>query len=162
MDKILLQELKINKQFFEFLKLKKQFANQIIKPPTHQHNLYSNLIEINEILNHTFIYDALINIFPKFLETYTNTTINTFKEEAKRQKGYGNFNGNINFSNVMMTVTASILWKYTTQGQDFWKDIRLKWIQYITDNVVTEIAGKQLADEILNYYVQRHIRNKLT
>ena len=85
MDKILLQELKINKQFFEFLKLKKQFANQIIKPPTHQHNLYSNLIEINEILNHTFIYDALINIFPKFLETYTNTTINTFKEEENNQ-----------------------------------------------------------------------------
>ena len=152
MDKILLQELKINKQFFEFLKLKKQFANQIINLSTHQPNLYSNMIEIDKILDNTFIHDTLINIFPKFLETYTNTTIKTFKEETKRQK----VNGNINFSNVMMTVTTSIYWRYTTQGYDFWKDIHLKWIQYITDNVVTEIAGKQIADEILNIYVQQH------
>ena len=162
MDKILLQELKMNKQFFEFLKLKKQFANQIINLSIHQPNLYSNMLEINKILDHTFIHDTLINIFPKFLETYTNITIKTFKEETKRQKGYGNFNGNINFSNVMMTVTASILWKYTIQGHEFWKDIHIKWIQYITDNVVTEIAGKQVADKILNYYVQQHIRSKST
>ena len=152
MDKILLQELKMNKQFFEFLKLKKQFASQIINLSTHQHHLYSNMIEINKILDNTFIHDTLINIFPKFLETYTNTTIKTFKEEIKRQK----LNGNINFSNIMMTVTTSMYWKYTTQGYDFWKDIHIKWIQYITDNVVTVITGKQIADEILNLYVQQH------
>ena len=134
MDKILLRELKKNKQVIQFLRLKKIIDNN-----------NSELSLTYNILNDKLVHYILVNVFKHFINEQGNITYHDMTTEATKQ------GKEINFSSLPSVLSSSFTWGKTLQGRSFWRNLHLKWVKYLADNVIKIITNEQVANR---FYTQ--------
>lgn len=149
MDKILLQELKHDKNLFKFLNQQRSLK----KTYQHDDKLSYSLHDCDQIINECFgieIKTTLFNCFKKFLKT-EGTDFNTLLIEAKKQ------NKIIHHESVCDIVNRSMCWANTTQGHGFWRDIHVKWFELIVNNVIKPIIGETVALNLIERMSRHYV-----
>ena len=131
MDKRLLQYLKKEKKLFAILNIKHEEPN----------------IVTDEFVESFFVtyQQVFLDVFFDFLKMNGNLK-ETLEKELTMQGGI------ILRTNYMPKVlVCSLIWLKTKQGHNFWCDLHHKWAQYLRDNVIQPLFGKEVAR---NFYIR--------
>lgn len=131
MDKRLLRYLKKEKKLFAILNIKHEEPNIIT----------------DEFVETFFVtyQQVFLDVFFDFLKMNGNLK-ETLENELTMQGGIY-----LRTNYIPKVFVCSLIWQRTKQGHNFWCDLHYKWVQYLRDNVVQPLFGKEAAK---NFYIR--------
>lgn len=131
MDKRLLQYLKKEKKLFAILNIKHEEPNIIT----------------DEFVETFFVtyQQVFLNVFFDFLKMNGNLK-ETLEKELTMQGGIY-----LRTNYIPKVFVCSLIWQRTKQGHNFWCNLHYKWAQYLRDNVIQPLFGKEAAK---NFYIR--------
>lgn len=137
MDKRLLQYLKNEKKLFAILNIKREEPNIIT----------------DEFVETFFVtyQQVFLDVFFDFLKMNGNLKETLEKELVMQGGTYLRADYMPKADYIPKVLAYSLIWQRTKQGHNFWCDLHYKWAQYLRDNVVQPLFGKEAAK---NFYIR--------
>lgn len=131
MDKRLLQYLKKEKKLFAILNIKREEPNIIT----------------DKFVDTFFVtyQQVFLDVFFDFLKMNGNLK-DTLEKELVMQGGIYQ-----RTDYIPKVLACSLAWQRTKQGHNFWCDLHYKWAQYLRDNAIQPLFGKEVAK---NFYIR--------